>query len=165
VRFADDLAALCGKFAVKPEWLTLELTETAAAENAVDAMDILARLRLMGFHISIDDFGTGYSSMKQLQRLPFSELKVDMEFVRECAVSKDARTIVKTIIDLAHNLGLRAVAEGAEDQKTLDVLSEFGCDLVQGYVISRPLAAEQVRAWLTNWTNAHSRDAAQGSEE
>lgn len=164
VRFADDLSGLCAELGVKPKWLTLELTETAAAANAVDAMDILARLRLMGFHISIDDFGTGYSSMKQLQRLPFSELKVDMEFVRECAVSKDARTIVKTIIDLAHNLGLRAVAEGVEDEKTLAILSEFGCDLAQGYFISRPLAVEQVRAWLTTWANAHSGVPAQRGE-
>ena len=118
VGFADELASFCQNFGVRLEWVTLELTETAAAANAANAMDILSRLRLKGCRISIDDFGTGYSSMKQLQRLPFSELKVDMEFVKGCVASAGDRIIVKAIIDLAHNLGLTAVAEGVEDQAT-----------------------------------------------
>ncbi|HXQ66125.1 MAG TPA: EAL domain-containing response regulator [Alphaproteobacteria bacterium] len=150
VGFADELASFCRNFGVRLEWVTLELTETAAAANAANAMDILSRLRLKGCRISIDDFGTGYSSMKQLQRLPFSELKVDMEFVRGCVASAGDRIIVKAIIDLAHNLGLIAVAEGVEDQATLEVLAELGCDLAQGYFISRPLSAEQTAEWVRN---------------
>lgn len=150
VGFADELASFCQNFGVRLEWVTLELTETAAAANAANAMDILSRLRLKGCRISIDDFGTGYSSMKQLQRLPFSELKVDMEFVKGCVASAGDRIIVKAIIDLAHNLGLTAVAEGVEDQATLEVLAELGCDLAQGYFISRPLSAERTADWVRN---------------
>jgi EAL domain-containing protein (putative c-di-GMP-specific phosphodiesterase class I)/CheY-like chemotaxis protein len=154
VRFADDLSDYCREFEVQPDWLTLELTETAAAANAADAMDILTRLRLKGFSLSIDDFGTGYSSLKQLQRLPFSELKVDIEFVRECVVSKDAYTIVRATVDLAHSLGLSAVAEGVENRATLDVLTRLGCDIAQGYHIGRPLPPAQVCEWATGWTKA-----------
>ena len=154
VRFADDLSDYCREFGVQPDWLTLELTETAAAANAADAMDILTRLRLKGFSLSIDDFGTGYSSLKQLQRLPFSELKVDIEFVRECTVSKDAYTIVRATVDLAHSLGLLAVAEGVEDRATLDVLTRLGCDIAQGYHIGRPLPPAQISEWAAGWTKA-----------
>lgn len=152
VGFADDLQSLCEHLEISPGWIILELTETAAAANAVDAMDILTRLRLMGFRLSIDDFGSGYSSLKQLHRLPFSELKVDKEFVRGCATSESDRVIVKTIVDLAHNLGLLAVAEGAEDQATMEALAALGCDCVQGYHISRPLPAEQTVPWMEQWS-------------
>ncbi len=116
VSFADDLNRLCTEHKVQSKWITLELTETVAAANAADAIDILTRLRLMGFNLSIDDFGTGYSSLTQLHRLPFSELKIDKEFVQDCATSDENRVIVKTIVDLAHNLSLSVVAEGAEDK-------------------------------------------------
>jgi EAL domain-containing protein (putative c-di-GMP-specific phosphodiesterase class I)/ActR/RegA family two-component response regulator len=155
VGFADELASMCENLGVRPEWVTLELTETAAAANTADAMDILTRLRLKGYRISIDDFGTGYSSMKQLQRLPFSELKVDMEFVKGCVASEGDRIITKAIIDLAHNLHLTAVAEGVEDQATLEALTQLGCDAAQGYYISRPLVSTGAAEWLNKWINAH----------
>lgn len=152
VGFADELQQLCESFGAQPEWVTLELTETAAAANAADAIDILTRLRLMGFHLSIDDFGTGYSSLTQLHRLPFSELKIDREFVGDCATSEENRVIVKTIVDLAHNLGLSVVAEGAEDKATVDQLKSLRCDFVQGFYFSHPLRAEQTVQWMGGWS-------------
>ena len=152
VKFADELNRLCQSVAVQPDWITLELTETAAAANAADAIDILTRLRLMGFRLSIDDFGTGYSSLTQLHRLPFSELKIDKEFVGDCATSDENRVIVKTIVDLAHNLGLSVVAEGAEDEATVEHLRMLRCDYVQGFYFSRPLAVDQTVAWMESWT-------------
>jgi EAL domain-containing protein (putative c-di-GMP-specific phosphodiesterase class I) len=157
VSFADDLNRLCREHGVQPSWITLELTETVAAVNAADAIDILTRLRLMGFNLSIDDFGTGYSSLTQLHRLPFSELKIDKEFVSDCATSDENRVIVKTIVDLAHNLGLSVVAEGAETREVVDHLRMLGCDYVQGYFFSRPLRSDQVVPWMKNWTDASAR--------
>jgi EAL domain-containing protein (putative c-di-GMP-specific phosphodiesterase class I) len=151
VGFADELNRLCEATGVKPDWITLELTETAAAANVADAMDILTRLRLMGFHLSIDDFGSGYSSLIQLHQLPFSEIKIDKQFVGGCATSDANRVIVKAIIDLAHNLGLTVVAEGVEDESTVDQLLMLRCDYVQGYFFSRPLRTDQTVQWMDRW--------------
>ncbi len=160
VDFADHLGRLCDEHNVLPTWITLELTETVAAGNAANAIDILTRLRLKGFNLSIDDFGTGYSSLTQLHRLPFSELKIDKEFVSDCASSAENKVIVKTIIDLAHNLGLSVVAEGAETSGVVDHLRMEQCDYVQGYFFSRPLGADQVVPWLENWATQISSSAA-----
>ncbi|HEY1722968.1 MAG TPA: EAL domain-containing response regulator [Magnetospirillaceae bacterium] len=151
ISFADELNRLCREYKVEPKWITLELTETAAAANAADAIDILTRLRLMGFNLSIDDFGTGYSSLTQLHRLPFSELKIDKEFVADCATSAENQVIVKTIIDLAHNLSLSVVAEGAEKGETVNHLATLHCDYVQGYYFSKPLHAQDVMPWIEKW--------------
>jgi EAL domain-containing protein (putative c-di-GMP-specific phosphodiesterase class I) len=156
VRFADELHELSARFAITPGLVTLELTESSAASNAADAIDILTRLRLMGFSISIDDFGTGYSSLVQLHRLPFSELKIDREFVRDCADSGENQVIVKTMIDLAHNLNLSVVAEGVEDAAVAAALEGLGCDYAQGYFFSRPLAVEQVVEWTKNWADGNA---------
>src|SRR5690606_7878305 len=107
----------------------------------------LTRLRVKGFQLSIDDFGTGYSSMVQLVRLPFSEIKVDKSFVMDILRSQESCAVVKSVIDLGHSLGLRATAEGVEDRPTLDFLRKVGCDLVQGYHISRPLAGPAAVQW------------------
>ena len=149
--FADRLAGLCAKLDVAPERLVLELTESSTMADPVGAMDILTRLRLKGFHLAIDDFGTGYSSLRQLARLPFSELKIDKSFVMETHQSAEARTIVKSVIVLAHNLGLKAVAEGVEDGETLRLLIEWGCDVAQGYHIAKPLAPAQIESWRADW--------------
>ncbi len=146
--FADRLVQRCRQVSISPEALTIELTETAAMADPVKAMDILTRLRLKGFHLSIDDFGTGYSSLIQLQRLPFSELKIDRALISDTTSSEQSRMIVKTAIDLAHNLGLIACAEGIETAACLDAVQALGCDLAQGYHISRPLGADQAEAWL-----------------
>jgi len=148
VGLADAIAETCREVNLSPLRVTLELTETAAMTNPADALDVLARLRMKGFSLSIDDFGTGYSSMSQLARMPFSEIKIDRAFVGSALDSKESRTIVRAIVELAHNLELKAVAEGVENEATCSWLRDLGCDVIQGYYISRPLEADAASAWL-----------------
>jgi len=119
--------------------------------EAVQMMDVLSRLRLKGFRLSIDDSGTGYSSLTQLQKLPFSELKVDGSFVMQMLHSRSCWVIVEIVIDLARRLGLKSVAEAVEDEATLNSLVEMGCDMAQGYHLSRPIAAEQIAGFVRNY--------------
>jgi EAL domain-containing protein (putative c-di-GMP-specific phosphodiesterase class I) len=109
---------------------------------------VLSRLRETGVHASIDDFGTGYSSLGYLKRLPVDQLKIDRSFVFNMTSDDQDEIIVQSTIDLAHNLGLTVVAEGVETVETLNRLRQLGCDSVQGFVISRPLPAEQIVVWL-----------------
>ncbi|MGE4219519.1 MAG: EAL domain-containing protein [Alphaproteobacteria bacterium] len=148
VTFVDALAKHCRQIGVSPSQIVIELTETAAMRDVTQAMDILTRLRIKGFQLAMDDFGTGYSSLVQLQRMPFSELKIDQAFIRQFASSEQSRVIVKTMIDMAHNLGLTAVAEGVESEDVLRSLADLQCDIAQGYVIARPLPADAVENWL-----------------
>jgi EAL domain-containing protein (putative c-di-GMP-specific phosphodiesterase class I) len=127
-----DAGADCVNFEV-------ELTESAT-QNTVNLLDTLTRLRLRGVRISLDDFGTGYSSLLQLQRLPFSAIKIDRSFVIDAERSEDCRVIIRSIIDLAHNLGLESVAEGVESESALKLLYDLGCDAAQGYHIGRPMS-------------------------
>ncbi len=127
--------------------LVLEVTETGAMKDVVSAMDILSRLRLRGIELSIDDFGTGYSSLAKLQKMPFGELKIDRSFVSDVHVNDDSRVIVQIIIDLAHNLGMKVVAEGVETEEVWDRLRSWGCDIVQGYYVCRPIPAGEFQAW------------------
>jgi diguanylate cyclase len=143
----DSVAELTEIWGTAPDRLTLELTESAVIEAA--APNVLARLHNMGAKVSIDDFGTGYSSLAYLQTLPIDQIKIDRSFVTNLATAQDDAVIVRSTIDLAHNLGLTVVAEGVEDETTLNILSEYGCDSAQGYFFSRALAAEQLTAWLT----------------
>lgn len=145
--FADRLMSLAQNLNVPPNLITLELTETAAAQNQVHSIDILTRLRLKGFGLSIDDFGTGYASIAQLHRLPFDELKIDRSFVAELGTSDDAKVIVKAMIDLAHNLSLRVCAEGVETAAALETLERLGCDMVQGFHFSRAVSGAAIPAW------------------
>jgi EAL domain-containing protein (putative c-di-GMP-specific phosphodiesterase class I)/ActR/RegA family two-component response regulator len=145
--FADRLAEECSSIGVSPGLVTLELTESAAMEDPRNAIDILTRLRIKGFRLSIDDFGTGYSSLVQLHRLPFSELKIDRSFVLECGASRDALVIVRTMVDLAHNLGLTVCAEGVENEDVVRLLEELGCDSLQGFHIARPMDADRLPGW------------------
>jgi EAL domain-containing protein (putative c-di-GMP-specific phosphodiesterase class I) len=140
----DRLVGLCRAEGGDPANIILELTETSAMRDAVQMMDVLTRLRVKGFRLSIDDFGTGYSSLVQLQRMPFSELKVDRSFVMQMTKSKDCRVIVEIVIDLARKLGLTSVAEGVESQGILDELMRLGCDGAQGYHLSRPVDAARI---------------------
>jgi EAL domain-containing protein (putative c-di-GMP-specific phosphodiesterase class I) len=149
--FADRLAQRCAAAGIAAERLVLELTETSTMADPLRAMDILTRLRLMGFRLAIDDFGTGFSSLAQLVRLPFSEIKVDKSFVIDALRSPEARTIVRSTVDLAHNLGLRAIAEGVEDAEILRLMAELGCDQAQGFHIAEPMPAEQVPGWQRDW--------------
>jgi EAL domain-containing protein (putative c-di-GMP-specific phosphodiesterase class I) len=148
IQMADNLSALCHRFQIDPERIVLELTETSAMVDPILSLDLLTRLRVKGFQLSIDDFGTGYSSMIQLVRLPFSEIKVDKSFVMQAQHSSESRTVIKSIIDLGHSLGLLVTAEGVEDLDTLNYLNTLGCDLAQGYFIARPMPGEAARKWV-----------------
>jgi len=146
----ERLEKQCQEHGIEASRVILELTETSAMEDPVASLDMLTRLRMKGFQLSIDDFGTGYSSMLQLARLPFSEIKVDRSFVMTAQQSPESRTVIKSIVDLGHGLGLQATAEGIEDGETLEYLREIGCEMAQGYHIARPMPANQVASWLLN---------------
>jgi diguanylate cyclase (GGDEF)-like protein len=130
-----------------PAALVLEVTESAMMSDPEAALRTLSALHDMGIKLSIDDFGTGYSSLAYLQKLPVSGLKIDKSFVQHMADDPQDRKIVQSIIDLAHNLDMRVVAEGIENQQSLDMLVGMGCDYGQGYHIARPMPAADLRAW------------------
>jgi diguanylate cyclase len=109
---------------------------------------VLDRLSAMGVRLSIDDFGTGYSSLAYLKRLPLNEIKIDRSFVMHMLENEDDAVIVRSTIDLGRNLGLEVVAEGVEDAPTWDALASLGCDVAQGYYLSRPVPAEELGKWL-----------------
>jgi EAL domain-containing protein (putative c-di-GMP-specific phosphodiesterase class I) len=126
----------------------VEVTEGAIVTDPGRALQVLARLRALGVGVSVDDFGTGYSSFAYLERLPVDELKIDRSFVDQVATNTKRAAIVRNAIALGHDLGMSVVAEGVEDQAAWDVLGSWGCDLVQGYFVSRPLAAAELTRWL-----------------
>lgn len=148
LNFPDRMEQRCWDEGLDPAYMTLELTETSAMREAVQMMDVLTRLRLKGFKLSIDDFGTGYSSLVQLQKMPFSELKIDKSFVMQMMSNHGCKVIVEIVVDLAHKLGLTAVAEGVEDAAALSRLTELGCDSAQGYHVSRPVPADGIEELL-----------------
>jgi len=132
-----------------PCGLELELTESAIMMNPPRAMEVLTRLHEMGVALTIDDFGIGYSSLAYLKKLPIGTIKIDKSFVLGMMANENDRVIVRSTIDLGHNLGMKVVAEGVENQAIWDQLSAFGCDLAQGYHISRPMPAADLPVWLT----------------
>ncbi len=113
---------------------------------------VLSAFKALGVHLSIDDFGVGYSSMAQLNRLPVDELKIDRSFVSQMRDHEQDDVLVRSSIELGHSLGLAVVAEGVEDQDTLDLLTRLGCDVVQGYHLARPMDARDMVAWLATRT-------------
>jgi diguanylate cyclase (GGDEF)-like protein len=131
--------------------MCLEITESAIMDDPKRALQTLERLNEMGFKLSIDDFGTGYSSLAYLKRLPVDELKIDKSFVMQMARDGDDAKIVRSTIDLAHNMGLSVVAEGVETATCWRTLRSLGCDEAQGYLISKPLPADQFVAWCERW--------------
>ena len=139
---------LLRRYAVPPERLCLELTESVIMADVEGTQTVLARLAALGVRLAIDDFGTGYSSLAYLSRLPVQELKIDRSFVQRLATEAHDRTIVASTIGLGHSLGLQVVTEGIEDAETWTLLTELGCDVGQGYYISRPLPAPEMEVWL-----------------
>ncbi|WP_394252081.1 EAL domain-containing protein [Vibrio profundi] len=133
---------------VDADYLKLEVTESAIMSEPKQAIKALNVLHRMGIKLSIDDFGTGYSSMAQLKKMPVNELKIDKSFVLDLASSADDKVIVRSTLDLAHNLNLSVVAEGVEDLETLKLLERMGCDVAQGYYLSRPMPASECLKWL-----------------
>ncbi|MCA1644808.1 MAG: EAL domain-containing protein [Chloroflexi bacterium] len=144
----DTVAGLLHEFGIGAGGLRVEITESSLMLDPVRALATLTCLRQLGVHISIDDFGTGYSSLAYLKQLPVDELKIDRSFVRDLAIDESDLAIVRSTIDLAHNLGLSVVAEGVEDEPTLELLRGFGCDKAQGYLFSRALDAPELTVWL-----------------
>jgi len=142
------MSGMLAAHGASPDWLSLEITESAIMDDPDKALQTVERLHAMGFKLSIDDFGTGYSSLGYLKRLPVDELKIDRSFVKDMAADADDATIVRSTVELAHNMGLKVVAEGVEDQASYDLLGTLGCDYGQGYFMGRPQPAEQFGRWL-----------------
>ena len=146
--FVERVRRIVAEEDVPAEFIVLELTESAVMSDHRRGLEVLNELSSIGFRLSIDDFGTGYSSLSYLQRLPVDELKIDRSFVKTLMDDQVNRSIVRSTVDLGHNLGLSVVAEGVEDDATLRALAELGCDVAQGYFLSRPLPAPALVAWL-----------------
>lgn len=142
---------LVGKYDINPALLCLEITESAIMDDPQRAMQTLERLSEMGFLLSIDDFGTGYSSLAYLKKLPVNELKIDQSFVMSMERDLQDAKIVRSTIELAHNLGLRVVAEGVESAKSWKMLKKLHCDELQGYFIAKPMPGPDFVAWVNHW--------------
>lgn len=128
--------------------LVLEVTETALMRELVKSLEVLTRLRMKGIRLAIDDFGTGYSTMQQLQRYPFTELKIDRSFVQRIETDDECRAIVDTTIELARRLKMTTVAEGVETESAVRYLTQQGCNLIQGYFIAKPMTPQDFEVWL-----------------
>lgn len=135
---------------ISPNQVTLEVTESSVVGDTDAAIQLLSKFKDYGLKISIDDYGTGYSSLAQLKQLPVHELKIDKSFIQRLEKDVDDQIIVRSTIDLAHNMGLKVVAEGIEDEYSLTWLSDYACNYAQGYFISRPKPASELTPWLLN---------------
>lgn len=151
----EHIEAIAQSYGLSTERINIELTETQVQIGA-ELYDVMTRFRMRGFGLSIDDFGTGDSSLTRLRSLPFTELKIDQEFVRGCTRSQAQQTIVNSSIELGHQLEMAIVAEGVQTNEEWDVLSAAGCDIAQGYLISPPLPAADVPLWANSWKRLHA---------
>lgn len=133
---------------VPADLVCLEITESGFMEDPAHAQQVLLKLHALGIHLSIDDYGTGFSSLSYVVKLPVDEIKIDRSFVMNIASDDSTLIIVRSTVELGHNLGMTVVAEGVEDQEGLEILRRLGCDQAQGYFISKPVAAEQLEKWL-----------------
>ncbi|MDX6593177.1 MAG: hypothetical protein QOJ13_2373 [Gaiellales bacterium] len=148
VKLVDEVAGCLRRNNVPPHLLELEITESVLMADPRRAGTILARLKEIGVSTGIDDFGTGYSSLGYLRDLPLTSLKIDRSFVRSMQADRPDEVIVRSTIDLAHNLGLAVVGEGIEEPRTWNRLKELGCDYGQGFLLSRPLSPDALLEWL-----------------
>ncbi len=156
--YADAVTQIVTGHGLDPSEMILELTETEAILNIAAALENLTRLRIKGFGLAIDDYGVGYSSMQALSRMPFTEIKIDRSFVAAAASDPKYRLMVEHTIAVAHQLGLKIVAEGVETRTECDLLASLGCDRIQGYLISKPVEGSTFLRWMLD------RRANQGSE-
>lgn len=150
--FSDQVIETMRDYAVSPALLEMEITETALMEDPLAAIETIRKLRDIGIIVAIDDFGTGYSSMAYLKKLLVAKIKVDKSFVMDMVNNANDLVIVRSTIDLAHNLGMSVVAEGVETETALEQLRSLGCDVAQGYHMSRPISADKLGEWLEKST-------------
>ncbi len=150
------IADLLTSHDVTANYLCLEITESSIMQDEQQGLIMLNRFKSMGLRLSVDDFGTGFSSLSQLKRLPVDELKIDKSFILKLDESEDDVVIVRSTIELGHNMGLSVVAEGVENNASLGILGQYGCDMIQGYFLGKPMPPDDLRQWATHW-----RDAAQ----
>jgi EAL domain-containing protein (putative c-di-GMP-specific phosphodiesterase class I) len=143
-----DISAILQETGLKPHFLELELVESMVMKDVESSMGIMKDLKGLGLQLAMDDFGTGYSSLSYLKRFPFDKLKIDLSFVRDIMTDPESAAIVRAIIAMAHNLGLRTVAEGVETEDQLKYLRLHGCDEIQGYYISRPVSGPEFEVLL-----------------
>ena len=158
--FPETIATVVQAAQAPPSLLVLEITESLIMTEPERAIKTLSQLRELGARLAVDDFGTGYSSLAYLHRLPINEIKIDKSFVAAMAGEASQANIVRASVELGHSLQLESVAEGVEDARTWELLVALGCDLAQGYFISRPMIAEQVLPWLARWEHPGAADKA-----
>ena len=147
-RLIDYIRSALATWGAQVDWLDLEITESAIMADPQATLETLERLDAMGFRLFIDDFGTGYSSLAYLQKLPIDAIKIDKSFVLPMIEDRDAALIVRSTIELGHNLGLKVIAEGVESREICDALDAMGCDEAQGFYVSRPIPADDFTTWL-----------------
>lgn len=152
---AEKFMAILRRHHVSASSFCLEITESAIMDDPLRAQNTLNILHALGTQLSIDDFGTGYSSLAYLKQLPVHELKIDKSFVKNMEHDANDAKIVRSTVDLGHNMGLRVVAEGIETRQVWNLLSEMGCDSGQGYYMSRPIPADEFSSWSRRWTTEH----------
>ena len=157
--FPDRVLGALVRHGLPPNLLSIEITETAVISDPGRAASALRRLAERGIKISIDDFGVGYTSLGQLHQLPIHELKIDQQFVTPLLTAPDGRAVVRALVSLGHELGMNVVAEGVEDDPTLDAIAAIGCDIAQGYGIARPAPADTFERWLSARSAATERSA------
>jgi EAL domain-containing protein (putative c-di-GMP-specific phosphodiesterase class I)/CheY-like chemotaxis protein len=155
LKFPDKVVSLAEKLAVPLDRIILEITESGLVQELSSTLDVLARLRMKAIKLSIDDFGTGYSMMQQLRLIPATELKIDKYFVQHIFSEDSARVLVLKTIEIGHELGMKVVAEGVETVEQLDFLREHKCDIVQGYLFSRPIPPDELVTWFVNYSVIH----------
>jgi diguanylate cyclase len=151
--FADRVKRILARHEIDPGNLALEVTESAIIRSASNAIAVLEGLRQFGVRLSIDDYGTGQSTLSYLKDLPVHELKIDKSFVSSMSSDDGDRIMVRSTIDLAHELGLQVVAEGVEDAQTLALLRSFGCDFVQGYYLGKAVSFDDLSKRLSHESN------------
>ncbi len=156
--FVDTVKSALAESGLASNRLTIEVTKSTIMKDVQYATQILKQVCDLGVEIAMDDFGTGYSSLSSLTKVPFQRIKIDRSFVRDLGVSLEARAILGTIVELASTLGMRTTAEGVETVEQLDIVREYGCTLVQGYLFHRPQPADAVRTIL--WAEAANRRSA-----
>ncbi len=154
LEFPDRLGLILREFDAAAEQLTLEVTEAASLDDPDLVMDIFTRLRVRGVGLSLDDFGIGTSSLTQLYKMPFSEVKIDRLLIGEIPTGRAAATVVRAIIDLAHNLSLSVCAEGVESSPVFEMLDQAGCDALQGEFIAHAMPANEIESFIDVWNGA-----------